>query len=116
MTTPNPNPDTIVTTANDDDQDVVGPSRRLGSAAGRFNSSADLIEELDSAQPTDQEATIKHIKEHIKEVFEPMEAAAMNSAKPTLEMSDDDGYSILLKCKIGSAVMLPFILDPQWKA
>lgn len=115
MAAPNPNPDTPVTDPDQEDQDVVGPSRRLASAAGHSNSTADLFEELDSALPTNPEA-VKIAKEHIKEVFQPMEDASMNSAKPTLEMSDDDSYSILSKCKIGSAVMLPFVLDPQWKA
>jgi hypothetical protein len=30
-------------------------------------------------------------------------------------MTDDESYEILAKCKIGSAVMLPYILNPQWK-
>jgi hypothetical protein len=54
-------------------------------------------------------------KESLRRAFNPMEVASINDAKATIKMSDDDGYSVLSKCKIGSAVMLPYILNPVWK-
>ena len=101
-----------MTPTDNEEQDVLGPTRRPTSQIGPTTGKKDLISELQSAQPADKEAIIQHIEA----VFQPIDDAGSNSAKADIEMTDDDGYSVLSKCKIGSAVMLPYILDPQWKA
>lgn len=55
------------------------------------------------------------IKERLGRAFQGLDVADMNASPTTITMSDDDSYGVLSRCKIGSAVMLPYILDPQWK-
>jgi hypothetical protein len=93
------------------EQNVVVPGRRSRAQVRRDESATGLIEALNSADSANKAAIVTKLDN----VFEPMAAASMNSATSVIDMSDDDGYSILSKCRIGSAVMSPFILDPQWK-
>ena len=52
-------------------------------------------------------------KQELHKAFEPLGIGRVLDSYS--KMSDDQSYQILSKCKIGSAVMLPYILNPQWK-
>jgi len=70
---------------------------------------------LKEALQSDTRVPDRDTRALIRTAFYPMAMAAVNSAKSEIPMSDDDNYKILNRCKIGSAVMLPYILNPQWK-
>jgi hypothetical protein len=84
------------------------PSRIAGLDAA---STKDLMATLQSNDRDHDDAT----REKVKKAFEPMDVAIFSDPTAVVRMSDDDGYSTLSKCKIGSAVMLPYCLNPQWK-